>query len=189
MKPPKLQGRGIDLPLSAEGRRQAECAAGALARQKIAAVYSSTLLRAKETAQIIATPHAGEVATDERLVEVDVGRWEMRSWVDIAVDDAEAYQRFQDDPGTYGYAGGENLRQVLDRAMPAMLEIMASRLGHEIVVVGHNVLNRALLAGILEMPLAKARNIHQENCGLNVVEYREGKFKLVTLNAVGHLYA
>jgi hypothetical protein len=31
--------------------------------------------------------------------------------------------------------------------------------------------------------------MHQENCGLNVVEYREGKLKLVTLNAVGHLYA
>jgi broad specificity phosphatase PhoE len=188
MKPPKLQGRGIDLPLSAEGRRQAECAAGALARQKIAAVYSSTLLRSKETAEIIALPHQHEVVTNELIVEVDVGRWEMRSWVDIAVEEPEDYQRFQDDPGTYGYAGGENLRQVMERTTPAIIEIMGSHLGQEIVVVGHNVINRAFLAGVLELPLAKARNLHQENCGLNVVEYREGKLKLVTLNAVGHLY-
>src|SRR5690348_7545795 len=75
MKPPKLQGRGIDLPLSAEGRRQAECAARALEKQQLAAVYSSTLLRAKETAEIIARPHPLPVLTDARLVEVDVGRW------------------------------------------------------------------------------------------------------------------
>jgi broad specificity phosphatase PhoE len=188
MKPPKLQGRGIDLPLSAEGRRQAECAQRALSKQKIAAVYSSTLLRAKETAQIVARPHRHEVVTNELIIEVDVGRWEMRSWVDIAVEEPEAYRLFQDDPGTHGYAGGENLRQVMERATPALVEIMGEHLGHEIVVVGHNVLNRAFLAGVLELPLAKARNIHQENCGLNIVELREGKLKLVTLNAVGHLH-
>lgn len=188
MKPPKLQGRGIDLPLSAEGRRQAECAARALASQRIAAVYSSTLLRAKETAQIIALPHKHEVTTNELIVEVDVGHWEMRSWVDIAVEDAEAYQRFQQDPGEHGYAGGENMRQVMERATPALLSIMEAHVGQEIVVVGHNVLNRAYLAGVLELPLARARHIHQENCGLNVVEYRNGQTKLVTLNAVGHLY-
>ncbi len=188
MKPPKLQGRGIDLPLSAEGRRQAECAARVLAPQKIAAVYSSTLLRAKETAQLVARPHGHAVTTNEMLVEVDVGRWEMRSWVDIAVEDAQAYQLFQQDPGEHGYAGGENMRQVMQRALPTLTTIMAAHIGQEIVVVGHNVLNRAYLAGVLELPLARARHIHQENCGLNILEYRDGQTKLVTLNAVGHLY-
>jgi broad specificity phosphatase PhoE len=188
MKPPKLQGRGIDRPLSLEGRRQAESAAQALASQKIAAVYSSTLQRARETAEIVALPHLHQVVTNQLIVEVDVGQWEMRSWVDIAVEDAEAYERFQRDPGAHGYAGGENLIQVLERVRPVMESLMAAHLGQEIVIVGHNVVNRAYLAGVLELPMARARNLHQENCGINVLEYHEGKTKLVTLNAVAHLY-
>lgn len=188
MKPPKLQGRGIDLPLSAEGRRQAECAAKALAGQTIAAVYSSTLARAKETATIVGLPHRHEVVTNELIVEVDVGRWEMRSWVDIEVEEPEAYRLFQEDPGTHGYAGGENLRQVYDRVAPVFESLMQAHLGEQIVIVGHNVVNRAYLAGVLELPMSRARHIHQENCGLNVLEYQAGKTKLVTLNAVAHLW-
>lgn len=188
MKPPKLQGCGVDLPLSPEGRRQAECASRALANQQISAVYSSTLLRAKETAHLIALPHRHEVVTNELIIEVNVGRWEMRSWVDIAQEDAEAYRLFQDDPGLHGYAGGENMRQVMERAMPALTAIMTAHAGQEIVVVGHNVLNRAYLAGVLELPLSRARHLHQENCGLNIIEYRAGQIKVVTINAVAHLY-
>jgi broad specificity phosphatase PhoE len=188
MRPPKLQGRGVDLPLSDEGRLQAERAARVLAQQTLAAVYSSTLVRAQETAAIIARHHQRAVTTDERLVEVDVGRWEMRSWVDIALEEPEAYRLFQEDPGAHGYAGGENLRQVRERVAPAIEQRLAAHLGEQIVVVGHNVVNRAYLAGVLELPLARARHLHQENCGLNILEYRAGQTKLVTLNAVGHLY-
>lgn len=188
MMPPKLQGRGIDLPLSAEGRRQAECAAAALRQQRIAAVYSSTLKRAKETAEIIALPHERQVQTSELIVEVDVGRWEMRSWVDIEVEDAEAYRLFQLDPGEYPYAGGENMRQVMQRATPTLTSMMEAHLGQQIVVVCHNVTNRAYLAGVLELPMSRARHLHQANGCLNILEYRNGQTKLVTLNAVSHLY-
>jgi broad specificity phosphatase PhoE len=188
MKPPKLQGRSIDLGLSAEGRRQAECAARALAEQQIAAVYSSTLLRARETAEIVMRPHRIETVTKHvELCEVDVGRWEMRSWIDIEREEPEAYRLFQDDPGMHGYAGGENLRQVMERTTPVINAIMQKHLGEQIVVVGHNVVNRAYLAGVLDLPLSRARHIHQENCGINIVEWKDGKTKLVTLNAVGHL--
>lgn len=188
MKPPKLQGRGIDLPLSAEGRRQAQCAAELLKQQKITAVYGSSLHRSRETAEIIAAPHGVTVQTDERLMEVDVGQWEMRSWVDIEKEDAEAYRLFQIDPGLNGYLGGENLNQVLARVLPPITEIVARHPGEQIVVVGHNVVNRAYLASVLELPMSRARHLHQENCGLNVLEYRAGQAKLVTLNAVMHLF-
>lgn len=187
--PPILQGRSVNLGLSPTGRQQAEHAARALAGQKIAAVYSSSLIRASETASIVAQPHGLRVTTRDELVEVDVGRWEMRSWVDIAREEPEAYQRFQQDPGEHGYAGGENMRDVQLRTTPALTALMSAHLGEQIVVVGHNVVNRAFLAGVLELPLARARHLHQENCCINIVEYRAEKMKLVTLNAVAHLFA
>ncbi len=188
LKPPKLQGRGVNLGLSPTGRTQAQQAAAALAGQQLAAVYSSSLVRARETAEIVARPHALSVTTSDALVEADVGRWEMRSWVDIAREEPEAYQLFQSDPGEHGYAGGENMRQVQARTTPALREFMSAHLGQQIVVVGHNVVNRAYLASVMEMPLARARHLHQENCGINILEYRGGETKLVTLNAVAHLY-
>jgi broad specificity phosphatase PhoE len=188
MQPPKLQGRTINLGLSAQGRQQAERASAALAKQPLAAVYGSHLLRACETAEIIARPHGLAVQTREALAEIDVGRWEMRSWVDIAREEPEAYQLFQSDPGQHGYADGENLRQLLDRAGPALRELMEAHAGEQIAVVGHNVVNRALLADALGLPLALARNLHQENCGINILEFRGGQTKLVTLNAVLHLF-
>jgi broad specificity phosphatase PhoE len=118
-------------------------AARALAGQAIAAVYSSSLIRARETAEIVAGPHALRVTTSDELVEVDVGRWEMRSWVDIAREEPEAYQRFQEDPGLHGYAGGENMREVQIRTTPALTALMSAHAGEQIVVVGHNVVNRA----------------------------------------------
>ncbi len=56
-KPPRLQGRREDPSLSDEGRQQAECAAKLLEDLPLTAALSSPLLRAKETAQIIAAPH------------------------------------------------------------------------------------------------------------------------------------
>ncbi|MDW8171631.1 MAG: histidine phosphatase family protein [Anaerolineae bacterium] len=65
-----LYGRLPDFHLSAEGQRQAQSAALALAQQPLSAVYASPMLRAQQTAQIIAQPHRLALLTDERLNEV-----------------------------------------------------------------------------------------------------------------------
>ncbi len=48
-------------------------------------------------------------------------------------------------------------------------------------------MNRVLLASLLEMPLAKARGIDQDNCGVNVLRYRTGHAQVLTMNAAFHL--
>ena len=72
------------------------------------------------------------------------------------------------DPANHGYAGGENFQQVQRRVLPAVMELMAAPSGSLILIVGHNVVNRVLLATLLDVPLAKARGIDQDNCGVNV---------------------
>ena len=54
--------------------------------------------------------------------------------------------------------------------------------------LGHNVVNRALLASVLGLPMSRARHLHQENCCINILEYGPESTKLVTLNAVLHLH-
>ncbi|MCU0959604.1 MAG: histidine phosphatase family protein [Pirellulaceae bacterium] len=187
-RPPRIQGCGEDPPLSDAGRAQASCAARLLARQPITAVYASPLQRALETASIIAQPHALAATTVAALHEVDVGDWEGRSWEEIERDDPAAYARFLDDPAQCGYAGGENLQQVQQRTLPALRVLAQQDLGQLVLIVGHNVVNRVLLATWLGIPLARARGIDQDNGGVNVIRYSQDQFKVLTVNSAFHLY-
>jgi broad specificity phosphatase PhoE len=186
-KPPRLQGRGLDSPLSAAGREQAEAAASALSAVELVAVFSSPLLRARETAEQIADPHSLSVQVVDDLIEVDVGQWEGRSWVDIARNDADRHQQFVSQPDIHGYRGGENLTQVRERVVPAIRQILADHVGQHVAIIAHNVVNRTFLGSLMGLSLAQSRDLAQSNCGINVIRYRHGKVKLLSMNSVFHL--
>jgi broad specificity phosphatase PhoE len=185
--PPRIQGLADDVHLSDEGREQARRTATFLSDQPITAAFSSPLVRAMETAQIIAQPHGITPTPIDELHEVDVGRWEGRSWVDIEREEPDAYRQFITDPAIHGYAGGENLTQVRQRILPAVERLTRNQLGKVVLVVGHNVVNRVLLATLLNVPLSQARGIDQDNCGVNVIRYRDGHMKVMTTNTAFHL--
>lgn len=186
-RPPRLQGRRTDPGLSPEGHQQARQTGQTLADLPLGAVYSSPLLRARQTAEAIAGPHRLAVEPVEDLIEVDVGLWEGRSWDEIQETDPEAYRLFMTDACVHPYLGGENLRTLQARVIPALEKLMSENLGRVVVAVGHNCVNRVYLAHLLGMPLAKYRSIPQDNCGVNLLRYRHGRTKAVTINAVAHL--
>lgn len=185
-RPVKLQGCGSDPPLSPEGLRQADETARCLATLTFAAVYSSPLLRARQTAEAIALPHGLDVQTIADLTEVDVGQWEGRTWEEVQREWPEAHAAYMNDPGSVPYLGGESFQQVQQRAEPALRQLLDAHVGQMIAVVTHNVVNRVLLAPLLGMPLKFARGIHLDNCGITVVRHC-GVAKLITLNSVLHL--
>ena len=121
------------------------------------------------------------------LAECDVGRWEGRSWPEIQETDPEAYRRFMTEPGVHGYAGGENVTQLMARVAPAFSEIMQQSLGRIVVAVAHNVVNRSYIGHLLDLPAAKARGIPQHNCGINVIRWRGEQAKPLTVNVLSHL--
>lgn len=166
---------------------QARQTGRALAGKSIDAVFTSPLLRARQTAEVIAEPHGLGVEIVDDLIEVDVGDWEGRPWDEIEKTNPEEYRLFMSDASVNPYLGGENMTVVYDRVVPVFERLMAENLGRTIVVVAHNVVNRVYLTHLLHMPLKKYRSIPQHNCGLNVLRHRNGEVKLVTLNAVEHL--
>jgi broad specificity phosphatase PhoE len=186
-RPPRLQGRRTDPPLSDAGRRQAQAAAALLADYEFSAVYASPLLRSRQTAEIIAAPHQLAVRQESGLIEVDVGDWEGRSWEQIQSSDAQAYRLFMDDPATHPYPGGESFGQVQRRVVPVFERLLAAHPGARIAVVGHNIVNRTYLAFLLGIPAGRAWIISQHNCGVNVVRYRQKKMELRVCNSGFHL--
>ena len=188
-RPPLLQGRNANPPLSAEGHKQAAVTAVQLADLPISAVYSSPLERAMQTGIAIAKNHNVPCQAVDELIEADVGDWGGRTWNEIASSETEAYQNFISNPAEHPYAGGENFTEVSQRTLPIFDRLLETHRGTSIAVIGHNVVNRVFLAHLAGISLAKSREIKQANCGINVVRRRDSKNELVTLNATFHLGA
>lgn len=186
-KPPRLQGRRTDPGISDDGRRQAEQTARFLSAATLKTVYSSPLLRAQQTADALATPHGLDVVIVDDLIEADVGIWEDRTWLEIEKNDRDAYEAFMENGAENPYLGGETIRAVLERSAPALERLLKDNLGSSIAAVAHNVVNRAWLTQLLGIPVSKYRNVPQDNCAVNLIRYRKGKVKAVTINGVFHL--
>jgi broad specificity phosphatase PhoE len=187
--PYRIQGRRTDPPLDALGLAQARAAAIALTGAGIrpTAVYTSPLRRAFETAQLVAEPHGLAVVARADLIEADVGRWEGRTWAEVEAAEPGEFARFMADPGTVPYPEGESFLDVQRRVAPVLERLAADHWGESIVVVGHNVVNRAVLAQLLGVPIALARALRQSNGGINVLEEDGHGLRVAMLNAALHL--
>jgi broad specificity phosphatase PhoE len=186
-RPPRLQGRRHNPPLSRLGVRQAEATRDLLAVRPIDRCYASPLLRAMQTAAIVAAPHGLTPQPLNALIECDVGRWEGLDWQTIRTLDPEAFQRFQTHPAEFGYPGGESFRDVYNRVAPVLDELLEIHAGESILVVAHHIVNRTYLAGLLGLTLDQANQVTLANCGISVVVRDGAETMLNTLNAAFHL--
>lgn len=159
-----------DIPLSAAGRHQAAAAAGTMLGIHFAAAYSSSLLRAQETAAAIAGPHGLVPILEESLVEIDFGEWEGKRRDEIMRDDPEHWSRWVSDPASIraGHTG-ETGSDVFTRASETVNRLASAHEGASILLVTHNTLSRLLIAGSLAMPMQSYRQLEQATCCVNIV--------------------
>lgn len=180
--PYRLQGSEVDEPLVELGIRQSIGAQQLLQPVSLRAVYSSPMQRAIQTAEIVAQPHALPVLAMPNLREGSVGRWENRTWPDIKASEPEAYQQFIHHPDTIGYAGGENFNQVLARVKPVFLQLLKQHTGESFAVVGHQIVNRVIVADIMGLPMKHARTMKFANAGVTLISVENDQPVLISLN-------
>ena len=139
----RFQGHA-DPPLNETGRAQAAVLAMELADVALAAVYSSPLRRALETAEVVAAQHELEPVAVDALREVDVGSWE-------GLTRAEVEARFPQQLGRWldydqGWQDGESYDEMGQRVVSALLGLAAAHLGEQILAVTHGGPIRAAFA-------------------------------------------
>ena len=154
-----LLGRD-DPPLTELGRRQARALAAALPRP--AAVISSPLRRARETAVAFGLP----IDVDDRWIELDYGEFEGRS--DSALP-AEVSARWRRDP-TFSPPGGESLMALAARVGPACAEVLERAAESTVLVVSHVSPIKAALAWALDVPPQIAWRLYVEDAGISRVD-------------------
>ena len=108
----RIQGGSSDIALSEVGIRQAHLLAKFFKGENIAAIASSPLQRALNTATIIAEPHGLKVKEDAGFKELEVGELEGLSWADLGTSFTQFLLQEWQGQGTVGVKGGESFVQL-----------------------------------------------------------------------------
>jgi probable phosphoglycerate mutase len=136
--PARVQGRR-DVALNERGREQARELARAAAGEGLRALWSSDLIRARETAAIVGAELGLEPRVDERLAESHRGAWEGRLIDDIAREEPEQWAAWRRGGGSFRFPEGESLAEHLARASAALDEIAAGPLPALVVCHGGTI--------------------------------------------------
>src|SRR4051794_21689265 len=138
-----LAGTAEGTPLNATGQAQARRLAERLGHLRLSAVFSSPLLRSRDTAAPVADARGVPVQIVEQLTEVGFGEWTGRSFQSLEED--SEWRRFNTIRTLVRPPGGELMLDVQRRAVSALLDLAASNESATILVVSHGDVIRAAL--------------------------------------------
>ena len=128
-----------DIPLSEIGHEQAQALAAALSREVVHAVYSSDLVRARQTAEAIAARHRLPVLADARLRELNQGELEGQGLKEMLAGRPELLKQWLDQPADVCMPGGESMRAMQARSGRAVEEIAHRHPDQTCIIVGHGL--------------------------------------------------
>lgn len=183
----RFRGR-YDVPLNATGQMQAERTAQRIAaRWKPAAIYTSPLSRAMQTAETIAAKIFLSALPMDGLIDIDYGQWQGLTPEEVQKQWPDSFTNWYERPELAEIPGGETLSQVRSRAMSALGELCRRHPHHEIVLVSHTVVNRLILIGILGLGIDRFWHLRQEPCAINLIEHSQKGYTLAGMNDICHL--
>ena len=134
----RYQGQA-DPPLNKKGWLQARQLAEQLQGAKIGVLYTSPLLRAKQTADIVARHLEIPLHVEPRLMEIHQGDWQTRLRAEIESLYPDLFRRWETEPWQVTPPKGEHLSQVQKRVDTAIEEILARHPGEKVGVVAHRI--------------------------------------------------
>jgi probable phosphoglycerate mutase len=172
----------MDLPLTAEGVRQAEALQQRLQQVPISTIFCSNLRRSAETARIIAAPHGLELCARQDLREIGLGEWEGLTFDQVQKIFPQAYEERGRDLVHFRPPGGESFLDCAFRVIPALYDMLHLTRGN-ILIVGHAGVNRILLSQIMGKSAENLFEIAQDYGCLNMILYHDFSFKLQVVNA------
>jgi len=172
----------LDVPLSARGEAQCREQAARLGSERLAAVFTSDLVRSRRSGEIIAAPHGLAPIAVGALREMAMGRWEGLTAEEIQSREPAAFAAWMARVGEFPFPEGESVPDLARRAWPALQSNVETHPGQPVAVVAHGGTNRALLCRALGLPLSRLLGFGQDYAALSVLEWNGGRFTLHRLN-------
>ncbi|MFI1012975.1 histidine phosphatase family protein [Streptomyces sp. NPDC020965] len=173
-----------DVPLTDEGREQADRLGRWAVRNEVDAIVTSTLSRAIETAAPAVAALGLVPFRDHELRECDFGVVEGRTLAEFGAAHPAAAAAFRADPVAHPFPSAEDPRSAAARGAAALRRTAARHEGERVLVVAHNSLLRLVLCELLSIPLAEYRRVFPGlvNAAVSAVRLTGDQCALLSLN-------
>ena len=179
-----LAGRTEGVPLTDTGIEQAQHAAELLEQMNISAIYSSPIQRARHTAEIVGNHNSVDVTADDRLIELDMGKFTGMAYDEIFKDHGNVFMKFYGEELEVAHNGVETFDQVKRRVLKIVDHVVERHPGENVVLVTHMDPIKAMLSTVVSLSAADLFELIIANASLNIFQDRDGRFSISGLNVM-----
>lgn len=161
-----------DAEISENGKKQLELLSVRCRNMDFAAMYSSPLRRAYQTAQAANRYHQLPIIIEPGLVEINGGEWEGIPWADLPARYPRETEAWNTYPHAFQAPNGESMQQVYDRIWNTVLSIARKEQGRHVCAVSHGCAIRALLCRAQGLPLEALNTVDWcDNTAISVIVF------------------
>lgn len=190
----RFQGRSDEAVLTPAGAAAAALTGRHLAHQNFDALISSPLRRARQTADITrdVLDNAPPIETSEDLRELDLGAWQGMTTESVQQRFPDAFRIWLDRPHELEMTAADGIafspvRDLFEQAGRFWRRFLPRHAGQKVLVVTHGGTARALIGTAISIGVKRFHSFQHSNCGISILEFREGSARLEALNLTAHL--
>ncbi|MCX7857612.1 MAG: histidine phosphatase family protein [Deltaproteobacteria bacterium] len=177
-----------DIPLNENGRDQAKKTAIFLAPFRINRIYSSPLVRAKETASIIGESHSVPVEIAEEFSDMNFGTWEGLSLREVQDLYPEEFNKWKNNPQGWKVEGAETLKDVRRRVFKGLKKLIKNAQDNDkIALVTHRVICKIIAMIFLGIPNSGFWRVKFDPASVSIFEKNDVGFTTTLINGTFHL--
>ena len=180
-----LAGRIEGVPLTKAGIEQAERIAKYLKPLDISAIYSSPIERSSHTAEIIAKNNSLDYELDDRLTEIEMGRFTRMNYDDMFAKYGNIFLKFYENDPIIAEHEVETFPEVQRRILGMVNHVVEKHKNENVILVTHMDPIKSMLSIILDLKPKTLFELIIANASLTIIKEQENKFSLSAINAMG----
>ncbi len=179
-----LAGRTEGVPLTKTGIQQAERISEYLKPLDISAIYSSPITRASTTAEIVAKSSSLDVGLDERLTEIDMGKFTRMNYDDMFAKYGNIFLKFYENDPVISEHKVETFPDVQKRVLDMVDHVLKKHNNENVILVTHMDPIKSMLANVMDLKPKTLFELIIANASFTILTEQDRKLSLSAINAM-----
>ena len=179
-----LAGRIEGVPLTKAGIEQAERIAKYLKPLDISAIYSSPIERSSHTAEIIAKNNSLDYELDDRITEIDMGKFTRMNYDDMFAKYGNIFLKFYENDPIIAEHEVETFPEVQRRILGMVNHVVEKHKNENVILVTHMDPIKSMLSIVMDLKPKTLFELIIANASLTIIKEQENKFSLSAINAM-----
>ena len=179
-----LAGRTPGVPLTDDGIDQAKTAAEFVEKMNVTKIYTSPIERALQTAEIVGNHNAIDVVSDERLIELDMGKFTGMKYDEIFSKHGNVFLKFYSGDLELAHNGVETFAEVKSRVLDIIDHVVGQHKDENVLLVTHMDPIKAVLSSVMDLKPQSLFELIVANASLTVFNEYQGSLSLKAINVM-----